>query len=71
MPTFNNGPIYTITKIMRNVMSSAAEADVGVLFLNTKEVVPLYIALIWDIPSQPHQSKQTIPQHSESSTTLW
>jgi hypothetical protein len=32
-----NGPILNIAKILRNVMSSAAEAELGALFLNAKE----------------------------------
>ena len=36
-----NGPLLTKSTIMRNVMSSAAEAECGALFDNTKEGVPL------------------------------
>jgi hypothetical protein len=36
-PPRPNGPILNIAKILRNVMSSAAEAEVGALFLNAKE----------------------------------
>jgi hypothetical protein len=36
-----NGPILNIAKILRNVMSSAAEAEVGALFLNAKEATVL------------------------------
>jgi hypothetical protein len=32
-----NGPILNLAKILRNVMSSAAEAEVGVLFLKARE----------------------------------
>jgi hypothetical protein len=35
--TTPNGPILNIAKILRNVMSLAAEAEVGTLFLNAKE----------------------------------
>ena len=31
-----NGPILNISQIMRNIMSSAAEAETGSLFINTK-----------------------------------
>jgi hypothetical protein len=37
----NNGAIFTITTIIKNVMSSAAEAELGALYLNTKETVYL------------------------------
>ena len=36
-PALPNGPILNIAKILRNVMSSATEAEVGALFLNAKE----------------------------------
>jgi hypothetical protein len=37
----NNGPVLTIVQIMDAVMSSAAEAELGALFVNTKEAVHL------------------------------
>ncbi len=37
----NNGAILTFTTIMKNVMSSAAEAELGALYLNAKETVYL------------------------------
>ena len=58
-PTFNNSPIHTIAKIMRNVMSSAAEAEVGAFFLNTKEGVPLRTALMEMGHPQPATPVQT------------
>jgi hypothetical protein len=36
-PTMFNGPILNISKVLRGVMSSAAEAEIGALFLNAKE----------------------------------
>jgi len=41
-----NGPILSIGKIMRVVMSSAAEAEVGALFHNCKEAVTIRTILI-------------------------
>ena len=35
----NNGAILTILTIIKAVMSSAAEAELGALFLNAKEAV--------------------------------
>jgi hypothetical protein len=35
----NNGAILTIAQIIYAVMSSAAEAELGALFINTKEAV--------------------------------
>ncbi len=40
-PTRGNGALLTTSNIMRNVMSSAAEAECGALFNNTQEAVPL------------------------------
>jgi hypothetical protein len=40
-----NGAIHTISSIMRNVMASATEAELGAIFQNARDCVPLYIAL--------------------------
>jgi hypothetical protein len=40
-----NGDIYTISSIMRNVMASATEAELGAVFQNSRDFVPLRIAL--------------------------
>ena len=40
-PTPNNGPVLNIVKVLRNVMSSAAEAETGALFHNCKEATIL------------------------------
>ena len=37
----NNGAILTIATIIKAVMSSAAEAELGAIFINTKEAVHL------------------------------
>ena len=36
----NNGAVLNISSIIKNVMSSAAEAELGALFLNSKTAVP-------------------------------
>ena len=36
----NNGAVLTIAQIIKNVMSSAAEADICALFINCREAVP-------------------------------
>jgi hypothetical protein len=41
-----NGPIYILTKLIKAVMSSAAEAECGGLYLNAKESVPMRNTLI-------------------------
>jgi hypothetical protein len=40
-----NGAIHTISSIMRNVMVSATEAEIGTVFQNARDCVPLHIAL--------------------------
>ena len=36
-----NGPIHSISKILHNVMASAAEAEIGATFGNGQEAVPI------------------------------
>ncbi|OEU23630.1 hypothetical protein FRACYDRAFT_233801 [Fragilariopsis cylindrus CCMP1102] len=38
-----NGAILVIAKIIKSVMSSAAEAEIGALFMNAKAIIPLRI----------------------------
>ena len=40
-----HGPIYVLAKIVKNVMSSAAESEVAGLFINTQHGVPIYLIL--------------------------
>jgi hypothetical protein len=42
-PQIINGAISVIAKIIKSVMSSAAEAEIGALFMNAKAIVPLRI----------------------------
>ena len=44
LPT-NNGAIHTLWHITKNVMSSAAEADIGATFLNAKDALPIRTTL--------------------------
>ena len=36
----NNGAVFTISKIIKAVMSSAAEVELGAMFINFKEAIP-------------------------------
>jgi hypothetical protein len=54
-----NGPILNIAKIFRNVMSSAAEAEVSTLFLNAKEATVLRTTLTEMGHQQPATPLQT------------
>ena len=41
----NNGAMYVTYKIIRNVTGSAAEAEIGVRYLNVMQSVPIWITL--------------------------
>ena len=36
-----NGPIHSLAKIIKNVMASAAESELGALFMNSQEGIPV------------------------------
>ena len=40
-----NGPIAVNAKIIKNVMSSASEAEIGALYMNAKDAVPMRTTL--------------------------
>jgi hypothetical protein len=40
-----NGPILFLSSIIKHIMSSAAEAEVGSIFSNAKEAAPLWVML--------------------------
>ena len=44
-PPPSNGPLHTVCSILRNVMTSAAEAELGELFYNAKEACVMKIIL--------------------------
>jgi hypothetical protein len=51
-PNILNGPILNISKVLKGVMSSAAEAEIGALCLNAKEATVIRTTLLkWDTPS--------------------
>ena len=41
----NNGPIHILAKIIKNVVSSAAEAEIAAVFMNAKDACPIRITL--------------------------
>ena len=54
----NNGSVLTVTKIIKHVMSSAAEAKLAGLFICAKAMVPLRQTLTkmgWSQPKTPIQ----------------
>jgi len=44
-PPPNNGPVYVFCQIMKQVIASAAAAELGALFLNAQAICPFQIAL--------------------------
>ena len=58
-PPRNNGPIHTTCNILRHVMASAAEAEVGALFVNGQDAIPLRNTLIELGHPQPPTPIQT------------
>ena len=77
-----NGAILTISQIIKFVMSSAAEAELGALYITAKEMVPTRQTLIemgWKQPPSPVQTNnstaawvvnKTIIQRKRKSTDL-
>ena len=63
-PTLN-GIVYVVCKILCNIMASAAEAELGALFLNCQVDVPIRITLEEMGHSQPPTQVQV-----ENSTAL-
>ena len=55
----NNGAVLNISQIIRNVMSSAAEAELGALFINAKTSVPTRMTLLELGHPQPRTPIQT------------
>ena len=41
-----NGPVHTVSNILRNVMASAAESEIGAAFTNAQAALPLRQALL-------------------------
>ncbi len=56
---FNNGAVLNISQIIRAVMSSAAEADLGALFINAKTAISIQQTLIKLGHPQPRTPMQT------------
>ena len=57
-----NGPILTIAQIIKFFMTSAAEAELGALYVTAKELVPIHQTLTemgWKQPVTPIQTDNT------------
>ena len=60
-----NGPVLTIAQIVKNVMSSAAEAELSGLFICAKAMKPLRNTLLdmgWPQPLLPFSATTPQPQ---------
>jgi len=57
--TMHNGPVHTTASMLKNVVSSASEAEYGDIFMNAKAAVPLQQALIDMGHPQPPTPIQT------------
>ena len=55
----NNGAVLNIAQIMNSVMASAAEAEIGAMYVNAREAVPVRRTLIEMGHPQPRTPMQT------------
>ena len=55
----NNGAILTISKMIKTVMSSAVESELGALEINCREAVPAKHTLEEKVHKQPPTPVQT------------
>ena len=55
----NNGAVLNISQVIKAVMSSAAEAEMGALFINAKTAVPIRTTLVEMGHAQPRTPLQT------------
>ena len=55
----NNGAVHNTSSIIKAVMSSAAEAELGALYINAREAVPMRLLLEEMGHPQPKTSIQT------------
>jgi hypothetical protein len=73
---FNNGTVLNISQIIQVVMSSAAEAELGALFINAKIAILMRQTLVEFGHLKPctpmqHQYKLTTQQHMRYSPTKY
>ena len=61
----NNGAILNIAQIIRNVMTSAADAEIGALFINTRQAIPAK----YQLEEMGHKQPAT-PVQTDNTTAL-
>ena len=66
----SNGVVHVLCKLLKNVMSSAAEAEIGSAFLAAKEALPLRVALIEMGHPQPTTPSKSTTQPQLALLTL-
>jgi hypothetical protein len=62
-----NGPIHTVCQTLKNVVSSAAESEMGGLFVNGQYIIPVRTTLVAMGHPQP---KNGTPLKTDSATSL-
>jgi hypothetical protein len=61
----NNGAVLTIAQIIKAIMLSAAEAEIGTLYINCREAIPACLTLEYLGHTQP-----PIPMRTNNTTAL-
>ena len=61
----NNGAMHTVTQIIKTVMSSAAEAEIGALFINCCKATPA-----WHLIEAMGHCQPPTPIQTDNSTAL-
>lgn len=64
----NNGAIHVIAKIIKNVVSSAAEAEIARVFINAKEAVPIRLGL--EELGHPQGATEIVTENSTASKII-
>ena len=59
----NSGSVLTVAKIIKSIMSSAAEAELSALFINCREAIPARQAL-----SEMGHKQQPTPMQTDNTT---
>ena len=61
----NNGAVLTVAQIIKNVMMSAADAEIGALYINTRHAIPTRNTL-----QEMGHSQPPTPMQTENTTAL-
>ena len=61
----NNGAVLNIAQIICNVVTSAASAEIGALFINTRQVIPARCIL-----EEMGHKQPTTPTQTDNTTAL-